>query len=58
MQEDLSKLHKWALQWQLGFNQTKCKVLHIGVTNPRHDYRMVGVVLSTTEHEHKRSGRL
>ena len=41
LQDDLSKLQTWSDKWQLGFNITKCKVLHIGKKNPEITYSMV-----------------
>ena len=40
IQNDLGKLHEWSDIWQLYFNTSKCKVLHIGRNNPNHDYSM------------------
>ena len=33
-------MHKWSQDWQLLFNFTKCKCLHIGYNNPNYDYFM------------------
>ena len=33
------------------FNISKCKVMHFGNNNPRHDYRMKGRLLEKTEEE-------
>ncbi len=30
LQEDLNKLHQWSVKWQLKFNVTKGKVMHLG----------------------------
>ena len=38
IQEDLDALQKWSNEWQLFFNCSKCKCLHIGKNNPQHDY--------------------
>ena len=38
MQEDLDRLVEWADKWQMEFNVSKCKVMH--VTNPRQSYCM------------------
>jgi hypothetical protein len=35
----------------MSFNADKCKVMHIGLRNPRHPYFMNGVKLGTTEEE-------
>ena len=33
-------MYKWSQNWQLLFNFTKCKCLHIGYNNPNYDYFM------------------
>ena len=38
LQEDLIALNDWSIKWQLFFNCTKCKCLHIGSKNPQRDY--------------------
>ena len=40
MQEDLDRLVEWADKWQMQFNVSKCKVMHVGKKNPRHPYYM------------------
>jgi hypothetical protein len=40
MQNDITELKEWTETWQLYFNITKCKVLHIGKNNPQNDYYM------------------
>ena len=40
LQKDLDELVKWAETWKMKFNASKCKVLHIGRTNPQHEYTM------------------
>ena len=40
LQRDLYNLFQWSLKWQLKFNSSKCKVLHIGGKNPGHHYDM------------------
>ena len=40
LQEDLNKLQLWSETWNLYFNASKCKVLHIGKQNPEIDYTM------------------
>ena len=47
IQADLDLLVKWSEEWQLGFNEGKCKVLHLGSNNPKLDKNMNGVVLAT-----------
>ena len=36
IQQDLDNLMKWSSQWQLDFNEAKCKVIHLGTANSRH----------------------
>ena len=38
LQADLTRLSKWFHQWQLPFDQEKCKVIHYGRRNPCYDY--------------------
>ena len=33
-------LQGWAVDWQLAFNAKKCKVMHLGKSNPKFDYTM------------------
>ena len=35
LQENLHSMYKWSQDWQLLFNFTKCKCLHIGYNNPK-----------------------
>ena len=51
MQEALDSLTEWSSRWGMQFNIAKCKVMHVGRNNPRHDYSMSGQVLATTEEE-------
>ena len=51
LQEDISNLQKWSKTWQLSFNETKCKVLHLGPSNPNHNYIMNGITLESLEKE-------
>ena len=40
LQEYLTSLSHWSSKWQLPFNTGKCKVMHIGPVNPKHEYYM------------------
>ena len=40
LQQDLDNLYKWSEDWQLCFNVTKCKVLHIGFNQHNRVYRL------------------
>ena len=52
-QEDINKMAEWQNHWLLKFNTKdgKCKVLHIGKTNPRHTYYLEGTPLPVVEQE-------
>ena len=51
LQAAIDVLTGWAERWQMAFNVQKCKIMHVGRSNPRHEYTMLGHVLSTTEEE-------
>ena len=40
LQQDLDNLYRWSKDWQLCFNVTKCKVLHIGSNQHNRVYRL------------------
>jgi ribonucleases P/MRP protein subunit RPP40 len=50
LQQDLRSLQNWSDKWQLKFNSTKCKVMHLGKSNRRHKYNMIeNVTVNTLE---------
>jgi len=51
LQSNVDKLLDWSQQWQLTFNSKKCKVLHAGRKNCKHDYYMNGNKLEETTAE-------
>ena len=50
-QKDLDELNLWQKKWLLSFNtkDNKCKVLHVGKDNPKHQYYLDGQLLLVTE---------
>ncbi|GAB0199300.1 feather keratin Cos1-1/Cos1-3/Cos2-1 [Grus japonensis] len=42
IQKDFGSLERWARVNRMKFNKAKCKVLHVGRRNPKHDYRLGG----------------
>ena len=55
LQTDLNQIQTWSDDWQLKFNSTKCKVMHIGHSNVQNKYSMKNcgaeVVLESTSEE-------
>jgi len=51
-QDDLNRLVEWSQKWQVGFNEAKCNVLHLGSTNPYcYEYSMRNTSLEAITEE-------
>ena len=51
LQADLEAMARWSDTWQLPFNEAKCKVLHLGRSNPNLQYMMRDTELRTVQVE-------
>jgi len=51
LQDDINSLEIWSCKWQMEFNATKCKVMHVGRTTPQFQYVMNSQVLESTVQE-------
>ena len=48
LQKDGNRLVQWSEKWQMLFNQSKCKCIHIGLANGKEPYELHNAVLLKT----------
>ena len=51
LQKDLHNVREWAEKWKMAFNLDKCKIMHLGHSNPQTDYYLGGSSLAVTKEE-------
>ncbi|GAB0191126.1 mitochondrial enolase superfamily member 1 [Grus japonensis] len=51
IQRDLDRLERWARANRVKFNKAKCKVLHVGRRNPKHNYSLGGEWIESSSEE-------
>jgi Reverse transcriptase (RNA-dependent DNA polymerase)/Endonuclease-reverse transcriptase len=51
LQETLDNLCRWAETWAMQFNIEKCKIMHVGRSNPGYTYYMAGKELKSVDEE-------
>ena len=51
LQADLNCLTEWSDRWQMPFNTSKCRVMHLGRANSKYEYTMGNHTLEVTTEE-------
>ena len=51
LQACLDRLDRWAVDWGMAFNVSKCHIMHVGRNNPEYNYMMGGKTLVKTDLE-------
>jgi ribonuclease P/MRP protein subunit RPP40 len=51
LEDDLSKLEEWSVQWQMLFNVDKCSIMHLGKSNANHLYKIGNNMLKYSDKE-------
>ena len=50
-QGDINRMVEWGDASDMQFNQSKCKIMHLGKNNPRYTYTMKGIPIAVIESE-------
>jgi len=51
LREDLQRIYKWSVDWQMLFNTDKCTVMHMGKHNKGYEYKMGESILKNSHQE-------
>ena len=51
LQEDHLRMYEWSVEWQMLFNASKCRVMHVGRGNECYGYFMGETLVETTREE-------
>ena len=51
MQQDINSLASWSNKWQMPFNVSKCKFLHLGRSAPDHTYQLCNQTIEQVTEE-------
>jgi len=51
LQSALDNLYEWTVTWDMRFNVSKCKIVHVGRNNPKYTYNIGGETLNSDSNE-------